>query len=95
MHAKNRQNPPERAFALMAERKGWKATKQGWPDFLCWDSEGRLFAVEVKPRLKDGRRMKWLKKEQAEVMELLERQGIPCFVSDGEALERFSPRHCP
>ena len=86
-----RQNGPERAFEEMAGRKGWNATKRGWPDFICFDEQG-MFAVEVKPRMRPRAGMKQLKREQVIVMDVLTAHGIRCFVSDGETLEPYDPK---
>lgn len=63
----------EAAFCRQAMQNGWTVRKRGWPDFLI-EQEGRLYAVEVK------RDAPVLKREQAEVMELLERAGVRCLV---------------
>ena len=83
-------NPAESAFAELAVRNGWRPTKRGWPDFLCFnDATGEAIAVEVKPRTRRGS-LKALKRDQVACLEFLQRHGIRCFVSDGATLEPFS-----
>jgi hypothetical protein len=82
-------NSKEDAFAQLARKRGWHFTKRGWPDFLCCE-EGKWFAVEVKPRLLGGE-FKALKRSQIETMAVLESVGIPCYVSDGNEMQRFQP----
>jgi len=80
----------ERQFfqRLNASAKGWRATKRGWPDYLCFAPDGRIIGVEVKRRMANGR-LQCLRESQARTMEVLERHGIQCFVSDGESFERY------
>lgn len=73
----------------LAASKGLSATKQGWPDFLCIGSDGEAIAVEVKPRVSDGSRMKRVKESQAVCMDFLTSKGVKCYVSDGVALEPY------
>lgn len=84
-------NPTEDLFSALALRKGWEATKRGWPDFVCFLPDGEMIVVEVKPRKKDGS-LKWLKVSQVRVMEKLTAAGIRCFVSDGKVLEPFDAK---
>jgi len=85
-----RKNVPERMLEQLATRAGWRATKRGWPDFLCVnDLTGESIAVEVKARRKDGL-MDALKREQVACMEVLTAHGIRCFVSDGTTLEPYT-----
>ena len=84
-------NITEKAFADLAASRGWEVTKRGWPDFLCFGPDGKVIAVEVKPRTKDGRRLKQLKTEQRRVLDALSQLGVPCFVSDGESLIPYEP----
>lgn len=79
-------NVCEERFAVLAEKNGWKPSKRGWPDFLCFGPDGEVIAVEVKPRT--GRGL-LLKREQAIVMDILKAAGVSCFVSDGEVLEPY------
>jgi hypothetical protein len=90
-----RSNLPERNFEELAERNGWRPSKRGWPDFICFGPDGEVIAVEVKPRMKRWPdRMRTLKVEQVIVMTFLQAHGIRCFVSDGERLEKFdAERH--
>lgn len=91
MVEKERHNGPERDFELLASVHGWNPCKRGWPDFMCLDNRtGEVIAVEVKPRIGDGSRMRVLKREQAKCMDWLSAHGIRCFVSDGETLEPYS-----
>lgn len=86
---RERRNEHERALDELAERNGWRATKRGWPDFLCFNrSTGEIIAVEVKPRIPSGR-MKALRADQAACMDFLKSKGIRCFVSDGSTLEPY------
>lgn len=41
-------NKQEEAFRQLAERKGWRWTKRGWPDFFCLDERGGIVLVECK-----------------------------------------------
>jgi hypothetical protein len=79
-------NIHEQRFAELARALGWRVTKQGWPDFFCYDpdTEGVIF-VEVKPPGQKLRAHQWL------VMRTLARLGIKCFISDGESLHPFDP----
>lgn len=81
------ENGTELKFKQLAMEKGWLVTKRGWPDFICFDNIGKPFFVEVKPRVKDGSRMKKIRKEQAEILDILSEAGFRCYVSDGEVLE--------
>lgn len=83
-------NAAEQGFAELAFEKGWLITKRGWPDFFCFDSKGRPFVVEVKPRTCDGRPGR-LKPSQSMVMRTLSAFGIRCFVSDGSNIEGYEP----
>jgi hypothetical protein len=47
---KGYRNTAEQAFTEEARALGWKVTKRGWPDFLCISPNGRVEAVEVKPK---------------------------------------------
>lgn len=89
-------NVAEDAFMHLARNNGWRATKRGWPDFLCVDPEtGDMFAVEVKPRNLNGFCQR-LKREQARTLDLLSSKGIQCFVSDGHVLEPYDrAKHRP
>lgn len=91
MRNKERVNTPERLFEELAELKGWKITKRGWPDFLCFTKTGEVIAVEVKPRMRSRSGFRLLKREQAKTMDILVAHGIPCFVSDGKVIERYEP----
>lgn len=79
----------EERFAQLAEAQGWHVTKSGWPDFLCFNEDGDVMAVEVKPQTKTKGRKKPLRQNQADCMDELSAAGIPCFVSDGETLEPY------
>jgi hypothetical protein len=85
-------NNPERLFEALAQKNGWRTTKRGWPDFLCFHIEsGEVIAVEVKPRINGpDSRTKLLKRDQAACMDLFVKCGIRCFVSDGVTLEPYS-----
>jgi hypothetical protein len=85
---KNYRNDAEQAFAQLARRNGWRVSKRGWPDFLCFGPKGQIIAVEVKPRTADGR-LKTITSEQRECLSFLASHGIKCFLSDGDRLERF------
>lgn len=89
-------NEKEQALATLAESKGWKVSKRGWPDFMCWRGE-EFIAVEVKPRRRDGKEgFLLLKREQARCMDFLTRAGIRCYVSDGLTLEPYDrAKHAP
>jgi hypothetical protein len=88
-------NVCEEKFAALAERNGWRPSKRGWPDFICFAPDGEVIAVEVKPRRIRGN-LAILRRDQATVMDILAAAGIRCFVSDGETLERYDrTRHAP
>jgi hypothetical protein len=72
-------NAAEGAFQRLARANGWKVTKRGWPDCLCWKDDGSLFAVEIKPT---GRYP--LRPEQEFVLQLLADYGIRSY--------RWSPK---
>ncbi len=85
-----RDNGPERNFEALARRNFWRPTKEGWPDFLCFDEcSDEIIAVEVKPRSRFGH-LQHLKLPQAQCMDFLKAHGIRCFVSDGHTLEPYS-----
>lgn len=84
-------NQPEQNFSALAASKGWKATKRGWPDFLCRNADGDIIAVEVKPKNARGF-LQGLKTEQVEAMRDLQKFGIRCYVSDGIILELFNEK---
>jgi len=83
-----RKNETERNFEALALSKGWKVTKKGWPDFLCFGPKGEVIAVEVKPRNHKGQ-LRMLRRFQERVMDLFVQHGIPCYVSDGTCLESY------
>lgn len=66
-------NGPEKMFADMARKNGWKVTKRGYPDFICY-KHGKVVLVEVKPsqnhRLKLGQ---WI------FMNSVKQYGIKCY----------------
>lgn len=79
-------NKHENRFAQLAHTLGWRVTKQGWPDFVCYDDDsGQAIFVEVKPR---GQA---LSEYQFELMKVLSRLGAKCFISDGRTLGPFDP----
>lgn len=53
---------------------GWRATKQGWPDFFCLHPEKGIALIEVKPRASSP-----LKKSQVNIMRMLASFGVPCW----------------
>lgn len=67
-------NSAERVFQDKAKAKGWRVTKRGWPDFLCWNEDGDVFVVEVKPQAAER-----LKKNQAALLQLFADHGIPAY----------------
>ena len=87
----DRRNGPEQKFAQLAAEKGWFATKRGWPDFLCFNEDGEMIAVEVKPQMRSRPGVKVLRRDQANCMDVLTAHGIRCFVSDGETIEPYDP----
>ena len=90
-----RANGPEAAFEQLALRRGWRPTKRGWPDFLCFGPKGEVIAVEVKPQREkhaDGESaFRSLRADQVACMTQLTTAGIKCYVSDGVTLEPFNP----
>ncbi|MDE2100068.1 MAG: hypothetical protein KGL39_22630, partial [Patescibacteria group bacterium] len=89
-------NVTEADFQRLAYKAGWRTTKRGWPDFLCFGPAGEVIAVEVKPRSRQTGRLGLLKREQADCMDALKVRGIRCFVSDGCTLEPYErSRHAP
>jgi ferredoxin len=83
-------NRGEEALRANAAEAGCEVCKRGWPDFFCFDSSGRPFVVEVKPRSPNGR-LQRLKREQSIVMAELKKLGLRCYVSDGKVLEPYDP----
>jgi hypothetical protein len=83
------QNHAENLFYQKAREMGWLVTKRGWPDFLVASNPGQWFAVEVKPRTKKHKRLKYLREEQVQCFDFLESNGVECYVSDGITLERY------
>lgn len=87
-------NVAEDAFLRFAKKRGWRITKRGWPDFLCLSRSGEWFAVEVKPRRRDGLPgTKALKPEQIACMDFLTTRGVRCYVSDGEEIYPYTEKH--
>lgn len=78
-------NKCENKFAKLAHDLGWEATKRGWPDFLCYGSDGQAIAVEVKP-YGTG-----LSRAQQRCMITLASYGMKCFLYDGHVLKPFDP----
>jgi len=71
---KEYKNKAEREFAETAEKNGWRVTKRGYPDFICYRGDD-LMLVEVKG--KPGRK---LKRTQHSLMRILKRKyGVKCF----------------
>jgi hypothetical protein len=68
-------NDGEEQCAQELERKGYKPSKRGWPDFIAFCRTGGRppIAVEAKPDRQH------LRREQAAVMEILSRAGIACY----------------
>lgn len=54
-------------FKIQAKRHGWTVLRPGWPDFLCLDQFGTMFAVEVKDR------NDWVSQRQRDTFEMLTR----------------------
>lgn len=71
------QNGAEHAFHAYAATKGWRVTKQGWPDFACFSLTGRFACVEVKPEPSSG-----FEPHQVEVLTALSRYGVPTYAWD-------------
>lgn len=63
----------EDSFREWAEARGWEVHRNGWPDFLCVDRQGRVVLVEAK----SGNAS--LKKAQREVMAILAAAGLRCY----------------
>ena len=98
---RERQNVVERRFEKLAEANGWRSTKRGWPDFICFRPDGSVFVVECKPRMnpngwRKSDELRILSKPQAEVLDFLSELGVECFVSDGKELEPYErEKHAP
>jgi hypothetical protein len=82
-------NKLENEFVNYAKSKGWKVTKQGWPDYLVMDlNDNPIGAIEVKgkqshkdfiedrPSLATTKRLKFQKR----VRQFFMNKGIPCYV---------------
>lgn len=82
-------NAREQAFRELVESKGWKPSKRGWPDFLCFGPDGKVIVVEIKPRRRNGE-LQPLRRDQIVVMAWLQSLGVPCYLSDGKSLEPFN-----
>lgn len=76
-------------FKQSATKKGWSVFGTGWPDYACFSPESEMFVAEVKRRFANGS-YEQLQPHQAQVMEALSRSGIPCYVTNGSHMERFS-----
>jgi len=76
---KVRRNASERAFVEQAIMQGWKVTKRGWPDFICF-RDGQVRVVEVKSRA--GR---VINRKQSAIIDTLKSFGMPCYRWDPEA----------
>ena len=93
--SRTRYNVPEAKLEKLAGKAGWRASKRGWPDFVCYAPDGEIIAVECKPRLRNGD-LAMLRVDQEHVMRWLTTHGIRCFVTDGETLEPFdAAKHAP
>jgi hypothetical protein len=68
-------NQPEEACAVWLESHGFTVSKRGWPDFVVFDSHGRLAAVEVKRHAHHR-----LRHTQYAVMRALAHGGFPVFL---------------
>lgn len=67
------------------EENGWTVTKRGWPDLFCFNENGEICCVEVKPHCTSQ-----LKTNQVKIMQELSKYGVPCFKWTPEAgLERI------
>lgn len=102
MNEKVYTNEHERRAAELARARGWRVTKRGWPDFMCFGPKGEVIALEVKPANRGSRnriarlksRLNRLKREQAACMAALHALGLKCYVTDGLRFEPFDPeRH--
>lgn len=83
-------NKVENEFFELAKELGWRPTKKGWPDFVCYDdASGGVIFVEVKP---PGH---LLRKSQWTLMFALARLGAKCFVYSGHELRPFDPELPP
>ena len=67
-------NPSENKFAEWARQQGFQITKRGWPDFFCWDDNGKFALVEVKRNPNTT-----LKKCQSHIMTYLSKYNVPCY----------------
>lgn len=67
-------NNAERRFVEMALSEGWKVTKRGWPDFICFRGN-EVCVVEVKPHSSSEPRP-----SQSRILELLRAHGISALV---------------
>jgi len=67
-------NQPEEQCARWLESHGFFVSKRGWPDFVVFDSHGRIAAVEVKPH--SARK---LRRTQERILRALAAAGIPAF----------------
>jgi len=70
---KEYRNKPEKEFSEKARALGWKVTKQGYPDFICY-RENEIILVEVKRTM--HRR---LRKGQHRFMNAMKRFGVKCY----------------
>ena len=66
-------NRAEERFLQEALKADWDATKQGWPDFICFKGDD-VICVEVKTTENNP-----LRPEQIRVMNFLSSKGIKCF----------------
>ena len=73
-------NEAEDRCAVRLRRRGYEATKSGWPDFLVFRPDGSLVVVEVKRQATHR-----LKVTQARVFAVLLRAGIECYRFDPDA----------
>jgi len=63
----------EKKFQSMMVKRGWEATKHGWPDFFC-SRNGKIMLVEVK----NGARTQ-LSEAQRLILAELAKYGVPCY----------------
>ena len=79
------------AFLSTASKLGWETTTRGWPDYFCFRL-GRKNRTEVSAVVLNTTSTRRLRKDQRDVVFVLQACGIPCYqFSLDKGMIRISP----
>lgn len=67
-------NKHEQTCFDIMESKGYTVIKNGYPDLFCFNENGDIVLIEVKPNSNHS-----LKTNQAKILKMLSKYGIPCY----------------